>query len=190
MTPTEEGLLRASLLDPIARFVYADWLEEHDRLDEATQIRQEAGFVRRVEFSPAFDKRNSDATKDYGIHGVDLRMVLVGPRGAVQFLLYTGWMIPPVREELQEQIYGMRNPYPMPVDLGYHSKVPRYEDQKVQDENCVYLGGPCYYDGSSMSAQRAFDALTTTGDDGLWQFLKNHYKQVFEGQPEEDGNNH
>lgn len=37
---------------------------------------------RIVEFTPAFDKRSSDPSKDYGIHGVDMRMVLKGVTAA------------------------------------------------------------------------------------------------------------
>lgn len=41
---------------------------------------------RIVEFTPAFDKRSSDPSKDYGIHGVDMRMVLKGENAATQFV--------------------------------------------------------------------------------------------------------
>jgi hypothetical protein len=34
-------------------------------------------FERIVTMNPAYDKRNADPSKNYGIHGVDLRMVLV-----------------------------------------------------------------------------------------------------------------
>jgi hypothetical protein len=55
---------------------------------------------RITEFAPAFDKRDPDPKKNYGIHGVDLRMVLKGEEGAVQFVLFTGWMLPHVAKEL------------------------------------------------------------------------------------------
>lgn len=51
-------------------------------------------------FDPAFDKRDPDPKKNYGIHGVELRMVLKGPEGAVQFIVFTGWMLPKVQREL------------------------------------------------------------------------------------------
>lgn len=44
---------------------------------------------RIVEVDEAYDKRNADPSKDGGIHGAQIRMVLKGEAGAVQFLLFT-----------------------------------------------------------------------------------------------------
>lgn len=126
---------------------------------------------REVVFNPAFDKRNSDPRKNYGIHGVDMRMYVKGPRGAVQFVLYTGWMLPHVRSETG-------NSEPLPADLGYHSPIPLYEDQFGQ-ESCSALGGArCYYDGSSLNADRIFDVLLNEGSDGVWRELEAYYDEV------------
>jgi len=109
-------------------------------------------FTQIVDFFPAFDKRDPDPKKNYGIHGVELRMVLKGPEGAVQFVLYTQWMLPHVQKETDERIVeeivacgpdfesalicGQRNldvfHHPMPYDLGYHSPKPMYEGHKAQ----------------------------------------------------------
>lgn len=40
--------------------------------------------------SKAWDRTNPDPEKNYGIHGAELRMVLKGTLGAVQFILFTG----------------------------------------------------------------------------------------------------
>lgn len=37
---------------------------------------------RITKFYPAFDKRSSIPGKNYGIHGVELRMILKGNKGA------------------------------------------------------------------------------------------------------------
>jgi hypothetical protein len=55
---------------------------------------------RIVEMLPAWDKRDADSSKNYGIHGVELRMVLKGEEGAVQFVLYTNWHLPHVTDSL------------------------------------------------------------------------------------------
>ena len=60
---------------------------------------------RIVEFTPAFDKRSSDPSKDYGIHGVDMRMVLKGENAATQFVLFTNWHLPHVHDELNGSSY-------------------------------------------------------------------------------------
>ena len=54
-----------------------------------------------IKFSSAFDKRHKDPSKDYGIHGVDLYMAVIGKKGAISFTLFTNWMLPEVQEEHQ-----------------------------------------------------------------------------------------
>ena len=164
-------------------------------------------FERIVEFEPAFDKRDSDPTKDYGIHGVTLRMVLKGPEGAVQFVLYTNWQLPHVTAEMKEAGDKPDVLYrPLPADLGYHSPKPMYEGQHpigsmdyslkgwdMKDLStipeakptgaftpCEYLDGkPCYYDGSGLNAERIFHVLLKEGSNGVWRELEEYYKQTF-----------
>ena len=133
-------------------------------------------FEQIVEFLPAFDKRSDDPKKNYGIHGVELRMVLKGDAGAVQFLLYTNWQLPHVSEELKGNTLFDR---PLPADLGYHSKTPMYEGQECRND-CQYLDGhDCYYDGSSLDADRIFKVLCAEGSDGVWRALEAYYNDVF-----------
>lgn len=143
---------------------------------------------RLIQFQPAWDKRSKQpGEKDYGIHGVNLRMVLKGPLGAVQFVLFTNWHLPHVQAELQQRPYDAiaGDPHwmerPIPADLGYHSPVPRYDGQDIIDNACECLDGrPCYYDGSGLNAERIYDVLRTEGDAGVWRELEAYYRQVFE----------
>jgi hypothetical protein len=152
-------------------------------------------FERIVEFTPAYDRRDADPKKNYGIHGVDLRMVLKGEEGAVQFALSTGWYLPETvgsepgdwgihsqySKALHSHAIGLL--HPMPTDLGYHSRTPRYEGH-LQSDECPYLdGAPCYYDGSTLNAWHPFEALIRGGHEGLWAYLENYYAEVFEAVP-------
>jgi hypothetical protein len=139
-----------------------------------------------VEFIPAFDKRNSDPSKNYGIHGVDLRMILKGDKGAVQFVVYTNWHLPHVQKEMNRKVLGQDELYvetilnPMPADLGYHSFYPMYEGQGICSESCDYLDGkPCYYDGSGLNAERMYKVLLEKGSDGVWRELEDYYNKLF-----------
>jgi hypothetical protein len=147
----------------------------------------EVTFERIVEFEPAFDKRNADPHKNYGIHGVNLRMLLRGADGVVQFLLYTGWMLPHVEKELDARRGDHLICHPQPVDLGYHSPKPvrDWQDEKATFESCEYLdGGPCWYDGSSLSAQRVYDRLVAEGHEGVWAELEDYYRAIFSSEEE------
>jgi len=81
--------------------------------------------------TPAWDKRDPEPTKNYGIHCCDIRMVIKGELGAVQFVLMTGWFPKHIQDEHKNSrgdntLGGL---YPMPADLGYHSPKPMYEGQ-------------------------------------------------------------
>lgn len=149
--------------------------------------------------TPAWDKRDPNPEKNYGIHCCDLRMVLKGELGAVQFVLMTGWFTQNIREEYKSRNSNVMSLYPLPADVGYHSPVPRYEGQtrigevsfdvdsmseteKVPEKDlpiCEYLGKPCYYDGSGLAAEEVFNILTADGSDGVWKYLENYYIKVF-----------
>lgn len=134
---------------------------------------------RIIEFSPAYDKRPK-----YGIHGVELRMVLKGPEGAVQFLLYTNWHLAHVQKELDEWVdshYPHLSCHPLPADLGYHSPVPRFEGHAlINDDPCPYLDGkPCYYDGSGLNAKQIYKVLVEEGGEAVWRELEYFYHKVF-----------
>lgn len=152
-------------------------------------------FERIVTMSPAFDKRHTDPSKNYGIHGVDLRMVLKGPLGAAQFVLYTNWQLPHVTQETirkasrLDQI-GIECAFlPTPADLGYHWKTPRYEGQKAIQQSCEYCDGqPCYYDGSGLAAERIYQVLLAKGSDGVWRELEAMYREIAGSEAEFDGN--
>ena len=185
---TELDLVKWALEDPLARFAYADWLEENGRLEEATKQRAVSEFVRKVEFSPAYDKRHPDPSKNYGIGGVNLRMVLVGAAGAVQFVLFTQWHLNHVAEEMRRGIVERGSVddatlralfQPQPADVGYHSRKPRYEGQDVMSDDCEYLGCPCYYDGSGIAAWEVHQILLREGDKGVWKYLEDYYNEIF-----------
>jgi len=71
--------------------------------------------------------------------------------------------------------------FPMALDLGYHSKVPKYEGDVPMSEHCPVLKGKCYYDGSTLNAERVFERLVNEGDAGVWAELESYYATTFQG---------
>lgn len=140
---------------------------------------------RRIEWEPGFDcirfecRYGKDTCKpgaggSHGVHGLQIRWLVIGDKGAVQFLLFTNWMVEPER-------FNARSAFaPLPADLGYHSRTPQYEGQTPFD--CEYVpDGKCYYDGSGVNAQEPFAVLCNDGIDALWAYLESYYQHVFEG---------
>lgn len=125
-------------------------------------------FEQITEFEPAFDNET------YGKHCVSLRMTLKGKKGAVDFVLYTGWFLP-------ETTNNCKKMFPMPADLGYHSPKPRYKGEKPIRIDCPYVpkGKKCYYGGSTLNADKPYKILVKEGSEALWKFLKEYYEEVF-----------
>ena len=146
----------------------------------------DGNFRRTVEIAPAYDKRNSDPSKNYGIHGCDMRFLLGGEKGVVQFVLFTNWHLPNVTKEfvhkpVKDSIDLECRFLPMPADLGFHSPTPMYEGQNICQDKCDYLDGkPCYYDGSGLNAIGIYNVLLEKGSDGIWKELEEYYYKVFE----------
>lgn len=131
-------------------------------------------FERSVEINPAFDRRDPNPKKDYGIHSVDLKFLLKGERGVVQFVIYTGWYLP--------QNHPATHPehFPMAADIGYHSYVPLYEGQKCLNGSCRYLDGkPCYYDGSGLQAEDFLKVMIAEGGETMWKKMEEWYNNHF-----------
>ena len=132
-----------------------------------------------VEFTGAFDKRDPNPTKNYGIHGVEVRFVLKGKLGATQFLIFTNWHLPHVQKELDNRHNDHDHCHPMAVDLGYHSPIPQYEGMEPIND-CPYLDGkPCYYDGSGLAAEDLYQIFLREGDKAVWFRLEKNYLSLF-----------
>lgn len=72
--------------------------------------------------------------------------------------------------------------WPMGVNVGYHSKVPRFEGQ-APSPRCDLMQ-PCYFDGSGLRAEAWLTAYAETGYDLGWvkQQLGNYYDELFYGE--------
>jgi hypothetical protein len=129
-----------------------------------------------IQFSPAFDKRNPDPSKNYGVGALMCKFVLKGEIGAVQFVFGTGIYLPHVVEEWKCKNYQAE---PMAYDVDYHSPKPLYEDQCDMGE-CEYLDGKtCYYDGSSLMANEYLQVLVSEGDKAVWSKMEGFYLDRF-----------
>lgn len=131
------------------------------------------GFKRRIEFAGAFDKRDPDPKKNYGICGMRLWFHFIGPKGATSFHVLTNMDLPHVFEETRFHMA------PMGADIGYHSHTPLYEGQ--ESRHCDLLPeGVCYFDGSGLAANAFMPTFLAEGDEAVWTRLEKEYKIRFE----------
>jgi hypothetical protein len=138
---------------------------------------------RLVEIQPAFDKRHSDPNKNYGIHGAEIKFLVKGKKGVIQFVIFTNWHLPHVQKELEGKCHLDKYCFlkPLPADVGYHSFVPMYDEQKPITDSCPYLDGkPCYYDGSGLWAEDVFKLMVREGHEAMWKELEKTYHDRFD----------
>ena len=139
------------------------------------KVRAKVGeFERIISFKPGFICE-VEGPRSHGRHGVEMLWTLVGEKGAVQFLFFTGW------EPDYEYPSQDKTDWSMPADLGYHSPRPMYEDQVSNGTDCPFLppGSTCYYDGSGLNAIEAWKVFVREGEEALWEHLTHYYRSVF-----------
>ena len=138
----------------------------------------ENGFRRVVNFRPAYDRRD----EGFGTHNVEIDFVLIGPMGAVDFVVHkTGWYTASARAHLRQvRVPGHLRyddpaaEHPWLTSINYHSKVPQYEGQSGV-KNCKWLGSAtCYCDGTSL-AEGTMEKFICEGEDVVWAELQSWY---------------
>ena len=156
-------------------------------------------FTREVRFEPGYDYAEEDKDKPWGerrgVHGMNIRFLLHGDEGTIQFLVYTQWLPSWVKTEpdamftrildITDVMEGGQKIFPpMAADIGFHwDKLPPHEpeDDWYHMQECdVRPGGQCYYDGSSLQAERVFALLLKKGHEAVWTYMEEHYQHTKE----------
>ena len=135
-------------------------------------------LTREVIFEPAFDKRDPNPSKNYGIRGVTIRFLLRGDGRLVQLVLDSGWYLSHVQEEYKNRRPRFLYPVlPASLELSYHSRVPlNLEDVCAP---CTFLGSECFSRGSFLGGGESIrNILLSEGSDGVWRELEKYYKET------------
>lgn len=132
---------------------------------------------RKIEITrPAFDRRDPDPKKDYGIGGVTVRFSVVGPEGAITWGILTDWYLPHVREEFKNKKWF---PSTTPTGITIHSPKQLF-DFDAESGDCDLLpGGKCYSDTGFLAGTEAFDLLCKEGEEAIWKLLESWYEDQF-----------
>ncbi len=144
-------------------------------------IEQVVGdYTRRIVFVPSYDKRDTVPGKNYGICSMRMIFYVIGPKGAIQWMIGTDWYVASAAQHM-EGFPTQRKLRPDGWDLGVHSHEPQWEGQEAMSGDCDVLNGKCFYDGSSLNAELPIESFLAEGDDYLWPKLEATYRTYFEG---------
>lgn len=133
-------------------------------------------FAHTVEALPAYDKRDPDPAKSYGIGSVEMRFTAIGDNVAACFTLYTHWFLPHVQKEYLYKYPGDPEQFlPLPAYIDIHSRTqsPGHVEVQPTQDMCPYLHTSyCYMYRYALLSDDAYNELVVGGLDALWRFLE------------------
>lgn len=149
-------------------------------------------------FRPAFDRTDPNPKKNYGVGCLDIRFLVEGEKGMVEFQLLTNWYqehvmkrrMDSLRKDIlsgKEDFLVRRFTEPFPADICYFSPTRISEDDSEWLDGVRYFrdGAPCYYgykysdENGFVAKDVAFRLLVDYGDEALWKYLEEYYVEVF-----------
>lgn len=87
-------------------------------------------------------------------------------------------------ERNRHMVFAVRMPteswnYYLPTGIDYHDTVPHYAGH-TPIEDCTFVGGPCYCDGSSLAATKLWNEYILTGNEEvIWKELESWHADKF-----------
>ena len=128
------------------------------------------GLTRSIQWTPS------------AANGLEMRWLVHGPDGCVQFSVNTYWTTSTTSNTLVD-VLSRRPPYAK--DVGHHWHTPTYNGESRMD-SCDLINNPdgCYYDGSGLHADTLFATLIREGDAAVWTELETYYEQCRQGAAE------
>jgi len=135
-------------------------------------------FYRRVEFTPAWDRRDPDPSKDYGVSGVSIHFSLVGENGAISWEIMTSWVLPSTEEMWKSKGLGHFGLFkPTAGGVGFHYP-PEREDLDYLEIGPCNLLGECRCDVGFLYGNTMMQRLIEGGEDTLWAEMIQAYESM------------
>lgn len=119
------------------------------------------GIIHKLVMLPAFDLRDTNPAKNFGICCVRLNFISQRENRAVVWTFFTNWYLPQNRRG-DNVTDGLGS-------IDYHSPVPFYEGQ-LATTDCSFTGGDCYSGGSGLRSNTLFDKFIADPQE-VWKTL-------------------
>lgn len=153
----------------------------------------------KIIFFPADDRTNNKPELNYGVNDVNIKFLVIGKRGIVEFDLHTNWYLPHVMERrllyLKMDVRSGKKDFllmswisPGPFDVCYMSLIQMSEDDTFFDGGLDYVFDhqPCFYgykyekeENGLWTTYYVYDGFIREGDSFVWNYLEKYYQEVF-----------
>jgi hypothetical protein len=135
---------------------------------------------REITIRPAYDKRDPNPNKNYGIGACRLFFSVTGPKGAITINFGTNWYLQSTIKEYKDKFkMDLYSTEPIKAwSWDYHSKKRMFKGQHSINK-CEYTKGKCYCDGSYLNSDRYLPILLEKGSEGIFLELEKDYQDRF-----------
>lgn len=127
------------------------------------------GYQRTITTRGAYDQRDSNPSRDYGISGVTITFALIGKDRALDWDLLTDCFLPHTNKRLRK--VGRSHGGPTAGGVGFHYSEEQYEGM-MSSETCTLLDGRCFYDTGFLIGDEVYRAWAYGGIDGVFGKLR------------------
>lgn len=144
----------------------------------AKNIHALADGEKFIFFTPAFEARDPNPSKDYGIGGVHLTFAERRGDLTIDCSFFTDWHLPEVQERLSTKLDRYFNPKPMCNGIYWH-RPKRTNEYQADTKDCILSGGQCFGEvGSALYGDVITKRLLLEGSEGVWNEIDKAFKEV------------
>jgi hypothetical protein len=137
-------------------------------------------FTHQIVFSPAWDKRDPNPSKNYGVHGVHITFTIRKDGEGLTFSIGTNWHLPHVQLETDNRPSDSRFPFlfhkPLAFGVDIHLKT-KPNEYSPHREHCEVTGGECWSKGSALLGEEFLQTLIEKGDEALFRRMELQFEE-------------
>lgn len=152
-------------------------IRAHSRQSIA-QIHKLVDGEKFIFLTPAFEARDPDPHKDYGIGGV--HMTFAERRGdmVIDCSFFTDWHLPNVQKRLANKSDNYYSLKPMCNGIYWH-RPARTSEYQSHSRDCALRGGNCFgYVGSALYGDKITERLLSEGGSGVWDEIDKAFEEA------------
>jgi hypothetical protein len=133
----------------------------------------------KVFFSPAFDKRDPNPSKNYGIGSVRIHFFVKGEKGGIEWTVSTGMFLKKTHAEWLINFPKSEEGDGIGHEIAYHAKKKQHEGQEKHNGDCTLTDLPyCYNDAGFCAGGELYEKFVEQGEEIVWKTLEEWHREL------------